>query len=74
MSKGIKDKVKISSSAVICGYNQYMGEVDFSDQMKVSYLVDSRNKFLFFFDFLHISAVNSKVIMIKWILQLVCQQ
>ena len=43
-----------------------MKGVDLSDQMKVSYQVDRRSKFHFylivFFDFLDISAVNSKII------------
>ena len=43
-----------------------MGGVDLSDQMKVTYEVDRRSKFLFylrvFFDFLDIAVVNSKII------------
>ena len=44
---------------------EYLGRVDLSDQMKISYKVDRRSKFRFylrnFFDFLNISVVNSKI-------------
>ena len=62
--KGSKDKVKVSCPTVTQEYNQYMGGVDLSDQMKVTYEVDRRRKFRFylrvFFDFVDISVVNSK--------------
>ena len=64
--KRSKDKVKVSCPTVIYEYNQYMGEVDLSDQMKVSYQVDRSSKFSFylriFFGFLDISVVNFKII------------
>ena len=54
--KGSKDKMQVSCPTVIHEYNQYMGGVDLSDQMKVYYQVDQRSKFRFylrvFFDFL----------------------
>ena len=44
--KGSKDKVKVTCpSSVIQEYNQVMGGVDLSDQMKVTYEVDRRSKF-----------------------------
>lgn len=64
--KGSKDKVKVSCPNLIHEYNQYMGGVDLSDQMKVSYQVDRRSKFRFylrvFFDFLDVSVVNSNIL------------
>ena len=43
-----------------------MGSVDLSDQMKVTYEVDRRSKFRFyfrvFFDFLDIAVINSKIV------------
>ena len=47
-------------------YNHFMGDVDLSDQMKVTYEVDRWSKFRFylrvFFDFLDIAVVNSKIV------------
>ena len=43
--KGSKDKVKVTCPSVIQEYNQFMGGVDLSDQMKVTYEVDRRSKF-----------------------------
>ena len=64
--KGSKDKVKVTCPPVIQEYNQFMGGVDLSDQMKVTYEVDRRSKFRFylciFFDFLDIAVVNSKIV------------
>ena len=64
--KGSKDKVKVSCPTIIYDYNQYMGRVDLSDQLKVSYQVDRRSKFRFylriFLHFLDISVVNPKII------------
>ena len=64
--KGSKDKVKVTCPSVIQEYNQFMGGVDLSDQMKVTYEVDRRSKFRFylrvFFDFLDIAIVNSKIV------------
>ena len=61
-----KDKVKVTCPSVIQEYNQFMGGVDLSDQMKVTYEVDRRSKFRFylrvFFDFLDIAVVNSKIV------------
>ena len=45
--KGSKDKVKVTCPSVIQEYNQFMGGVDLSDQMKVTYEVDRRSKFCF---------------------------
>ena len=63
--KGLKDKVKVTCLSVIQEYNQFMGGVDLSDQMKVTYKVDRRSKFCLklrvFFDFLDIAVVNSKI-------------
>ena len=63
---GSKDKVKLTCPSVIQEYNQFMGGVDLSDQMKVTYEVDRRSKFRFcfrvFFDFLDIAVVNSKIL------------
>ena len=65
--KGSKNKLKVSCPNVIYEYNQYMDSVDLSKQMKVSYEIGRRINFLFylevFFDFLDISAVNSKVLL-----------
>ena len=64
--KGSKEKVKVSCPAVIREYNTYMVGVDLCDQMKVSDQADRRSKIIFypgvFFDFLDISAVNSKIV------------
>ena len=64
--KGSKDKVKVTCPSAIQEYNQFMGDVDLSDQMKVTYEVDRRSKFRFylrvFFDFLDIAVVNSKIV------------
>ena len=64
--KGSKDKVKVTCPSVIQEYNQFMGGVDLSDQMKITYEVDRRSKFRFylrvFFDFLDIAVVNSKIV------------
>ena len=64
--KGSKDKVKVTCPSAIQEYNQFMGDVDLSDQMKVTYEVDRRSKFHFylrvFFDFLDIAVVNSKIV------------
>ena len=40
--KRSKDKVKVTCPSVIQEYNQFMGGVDLSDQMKVTYEVDRR--------------------------------
>ena len=65
--KGSKNKLKVSCPNVIYEYNQYMDSADLSKQMKVSYEIGRRINFLFylevFFDFLDISAVNSKVLL-----------
>ena len=57
--------VKVTCLSVIQEYNQFMGGVDLSDQMKVTYKVDRRSKFCLklrvFFDFLDIAVVNSKI-------------
>ena len=46
-----------------------MGGVDLSDQLKVTYEVDRRSKFRFyfrvFFDFLDIAVINSKIVFKK---------
>ena len=64
--KGSKDKVKVTCPSVIHEYNQFMGGVDLSDQMKVTYEVDRRSKFRFylrvFFDFLDIAVINSNIV------------
>ena len=64
--KGSKDKVKVTCPSVIQEYNQFMGCVDLSNQMKVIYEVDRRCKVIFylrvFFDFLDIAVVNSKIV------------
>ena len=64
--KGSKNKVKVTCPSVIQEYNQFMGGVDLSDQMKVTYEVDRRDKFPFhlhvFLDFLDIAVVNSKIV------------
>ena len=64
--KGSKDKVKVTCPSVIQEYNQFMGGIDHSDQMKVTYEVDRRSKFRFylrvFFDFHDIAVVNSKIV------------
>ena len=63
--KGSKDKVKVTCPSVIQEYNQFMGGVDLSDQMKVTYEVDRQSKFdvylRVFFNFLDIAVVNSKI-------------
>ena len=63
---GSKDKVKVTCPSVIQEYNQFMGSVDLSDQMKVTYKVDRRSKFRFylrvFFNFLDIAVANSKIV------------
>lgn len=47
--KGLKGKLKVSCTTVIHQYiKKYMGGVDLSDQMKVSYEVDQRSKFRFY--------------------------
>ena len=64
--KGSKDKVKVTCPSVIQECNQFMGGVDLSDQMKVTYEVDRWSKFRFylrvFFDFLDIAVFNSKIV------------
>ena len=60
--KGSKDKVNVSCPAVVYEYNQYMGGVDLSDQLKVSCQVGRR----ILFGFLDIAVVNSKIIYDKW--------
>ena len=64
--KDSKDKVKVTWLSAIQEYNQFMGGVDLSDQMKVTYEIDRRRKFRFylrvFFDFLDIAVVNSKIV------------
>ena len=49
--KGSKDKFKVICPSVIQEYNQSMGGVDLSDQMKVTYEVDRRSKFTSTFAF-----------------------
>ena len=60
------DKVKVTCPSVIQEYSQFMGGVDLSDEMKVTYEVDRRIKFRFyvrvFFNFLDIAVVNSKIV------------
>ena len=67
--KGSKDTVKVKCPSVIQEYNQFMGGVNISNQMKVTYEVDHWSKFRFylrvFFDFLDIVVVNSKIVIIK---------
>ena len=46
--KGSKDKIKVTRPTVIHEYNQFMGEVDLSNQMKVTYEVDHRSKLHFY--------------------------
>ena len=64
--KGSKDKFKVTCSSIIQEYNQFMGGVYLSDQMKVTYEVDRQSKSRFylrvFFDFLDIVVVNSKIV------------
>ena len=64
--KGSKDRVKVTYPSVIQVYNQFMGGVDLSDQMKVTNEVDRRSKFRFYlhviFDFHDITVVNSKIV------------
>ena len=64
--KGSKDKVKVTCPSAIQEYNQFMGGVDLSDQMRVTYEVDRWSKFRFylriFFNFLDIAIVNSKIV------------
>ena len=64
--KGSKDKVKVTCPLVIQEYNQFMGGVSLSDEMKVTYEVDRRSKFRFylciFFNFLDIAVVNLKIV------------
>ena len=64
--KGSQDKVKVTCPSGIQEYNQFMGGLDLSNQMKVIYEVDRRSKFRFylrvFFDFLDIAIVNSKIV------------
>ena len=64
--QGSKDKVKVTCRSIIQEYNQFMGGVDLSDQMKVTYEADRQSKFRFylrvFFDFLDIAVINSKVV------------
>ena len=66
---GSKDKVKVTRPSVIQEYNQFMGGVDLSDQMKVTCEVDRLSKFHFclhvFFDFLDIAVVSSKIVYSK---------
>ena len=66
IERRVKDKVKVTCPSVIQEYNQFMGGVDLSDQMKVTYAVDRRSKFRFylrvFFDFLDIAVFNSKIV------------
>ena len=60
--KSSKDKVKVTCPSAIQEHNQFMGCVDLSDQMKVTYELDHRSKCRFylrvFFDFLDIAVVN----------------
>ena len=64
--KGLKGKVKVTCPSVIQEDNQFMGGVDLSDEMKVTYEVDRRSKFRFylrvFFDFHDIAVVHSKIV------------
>ena len=64
--KGLKDEVKVTCPSVIQEYNQFMGDIDLNDQMKVIYEVGRRSKFRFylrvFFNFLDIAVVNSKIV------------
>ena len=49
--KGSKDNVKVTCPSVIQEYSQFMGDVDLSDQMKVTYEVDRQSKFSFYLRF-----------------------
>ena len=60
--KGLKDKVKVTCQSVIQEYNQFMGGVDLSDQMKVTYKVDRRSKFCFYLRvFFDSSSINEVI-------------
>ena len=41
------DKVNVSCLTAMHEYDQYMGRVDLSDQMKVSYQLDRKASFIF---------------------------
>ena len=60
------DKAKVTCSSVIQEYNKFMGGVDLSDQIKVTYEVARRSKFRFYlrvsFRFLDIAVTNSKIV------------
>ena len=60
------DKAKVTYTSVIQEYNKFMGGVDLSDQIKVTYEVARRSKFRFylrvFFHFLDIAVINSKIV------------
>ena len=67
IERRLKDsKDKVTYPSLIQEYNQFMGGVNLSDQMKVTYKVDLRSKFCFylrvFFDFLDIAILNSKIV------------
>ena len=67
IERRVKDsKDKVTYPSVIQEYNQFMGGVNLSDQMKVTYKVDLWSKFCFylciFFDFLDIAILNSKIV------------
>ena len=67
--KGSKDKVKVTCPSVIQEYNQFMGGVNLSDQIKVTYEVHRRSKFRFylrvFFVFLILPSSIQKSFTIK---------
>ena len=48
VEKVSKDKVKVSYSTVIYEFNQYMGGINLSDQIKVSYQVDRKSNLTFY--------------------------
>ena len=64
--KGSAQKVSVDVPKMVVDYNQNMGGVDKSDQMKATYAIDhrSRSKFYLriFFDLLDTSVVNSYII------------
>ena len=75
--KGLKGKLKVSCTTVIHQYiKKYMGGVDLSDQMKVSYEVDQRSKFRFYLQvFLEFQVLSVlKLFMKKFNLQLLLHQ
>ena len=75
--KGLKGKLKVSCTTVIHQYiKKYMGGVDLSDQIKLSYKVDQRSKFSIYLQvFLEFQALSVlKLFMKKFNLQLLLHQ